>query len=278
MGEPAGCPGAPVGGHQARNTDRRARGNSVRPSGRGPQRSGLWTGSYPKDRRRHEQPAPTLPPARRHARTPARPRQRQLRRGSDPTRRDPHRGHFHARATIPRMRWLVGILWGRPRPQSAEGHKHARSAATCARPSRVRLHRVIRRRSPARPGGKVAGAGRPPASASAGSVRGLRNRLPGREAEYFKMGAAVMPSQDLGQGAGPVHDGTLADLAAGDRPRPLTFARFLRGRCGCGRRQSRLDLCVMRLLGAGLAVVPRTGKRSRCAGLAAEFSAFTARC
>ena len=120
MGEPAGCPGAPVGGHQARNTDRRARGNSVRPSGRGPQRSGLWTGSYPKDRRRHEQPAPTLPPARPHARTPARPHartparphQRQLRRGSDPTRRDPHRGHFHARATIPRMRWLVGILWG----------------------------------------------------------------------------------------------------------------------------------------------------------------------
>ncbi len=46
---------------------------SQRPSGRGPQRSGLWTGSYPKDRRRHEQPAPTLPPARRHARTPARP-------------------------------------------------------------------------------------------------------------------------------------------------------------------------------------------------------------
>jgi hypothetical protein len=71
MGEPAGCPGAPAGGHQARNTDRRARGNSVRPSGRGPQRSGLWTGSYPKDRRRHEQPAPTLPPARPHARTPA---------------------------------------------------------------------------------------------------------------------------------------------------------------------------------------------------------------
>ncbi len=106
MGEPAGCPGAPVGGHQARNTDRRARGNSVRPSGRGPQRSGLWTGSYPKDRRRHEQPAPTLPPER--------PHQRQLRRGSDPTRRDPHRGHFHARATIPRMRWLVGILWGAP--------------------------------------------------------------------------------------------------------------------------------------------------------------------
>ncbi len=31
------------------------------------------------------------------------------------------------------------------------------------------------------------------------------------------MGAAVMPSQDLGQGTGLVHDGTLADLAAGDR-------------------------------------------------------------
>jgi hypothetical protein len=166
-----------------------------------------------------------------------------------------------------RRRGLVGILWGTPAAASAEGHKHARSNPTCARPSRVRLRRVIRRRYPAsswwqgRWGRAAAGVGI--RGVSAGSPRSA----PGTRAEYFKMGAAVMPSQDLGQGAGPVHDGTLADLAAGDRPRPLTFARFLRGRCGCGRRQSRLDLCVMRLLGAGLAVVPRTGNRSRCAGL-----------
>lgn len=82
MGEPAGCPGAPVGGHQARNTDRRARGNSARPSGQGPQRSGLWTGSYPKVRRRHEQPALTVPPAR--------PRQQQPRSGTNPPRPAPH--------------------------------------------------------------------------------------------------------------------------------------------------------------------------------------------
>ena len=31
------------------------------------------------------------------------------------------------------------------------------------------------------------------------------------------MDAAVVPGQDLGEGAGPVRDGALADLAAGDR-------------------------------------------------------------
>ena len=104
MGEPAGCPGAPVGGHQARNTDRRARGNSVRPSGRGPQRSGLWTGSYPKDRRRHEQPAPTLPPERPHARTPARPHART-------------NGNYAAAATPPAATRTVAIFTlARPSP------------------------------------------------------------------------------------------------------------------------------------------------------------------
>jgi hypothetical protein len=106
MGEPAGCPGAPVGGHQARNTDRRARGNSARPSGQGPQRSGLWTGSYPKVRRRHEQPAFNSP-----TRTPVRPHERQPPQRQQPaaTRTAPN---FHARATIPRMCWLVGNLVG----------------------------------------------------------------------------------------------------------------------------------------------------------------------
>jgi len=36
-----GLPGGPVGGHQARNTDRRARGNNARPSGQRPQRQAL---------------------------------------------------------------------------------------------------------------------------------------------------------------------------------------------------------------------------------------------
>ena len=48
-------------------------------------------------------------------------------------------------------------------------------------------------------------------------MRGLRGRLSGCEVECFGMGAAVVPGQDLGEGAGPVRDGALADLAAGDR-------------------------------------------------------------
>ena len=48
-------------------------------------------------------------------------------------------------------------------------------------------------------------------------MRGLRGRLSGCEVECFGMGATVVPGQDLGEGAGPVRDGALADLAAGDR-------------------------------------------------------------
>ena len=48
-------------------------------------------------------------------------------------------------------------------------------------------------------------------------MRGLRGRLSGCEVECFGMGAAVVPGQDLGEGAGQVRDGALADLAAGDR-------------------------------------------------------------
>jgi hypothetical protein len=75
--EPAGCPGAPVGGNkpgiltgvlEAQCATLRSR----------PQRSGLWTGSYPKVRRRHEQPALTLPPS------PARQHERQPHSGSEP--------------------------------------------------------------------------------------------------------------------------------------------------------------------------------------------------
>ena len=46
---------------------------------------------------------------------------------------------------------------------------------------------------------------------------GLRNRLPGCDVKRFGMGPAVVPGQDLGEGAGPVSDGVVADLAAGDR-------------------------------------------------------------
>ncbi len=42
-------------------------------------------------------------------------------------------------------------------------------------------------------------------------------RLPGREAEYFWVGATVMLGQGLAEGAGPVGDGATADLAARDR-------------------------------------------------------------
>jgi hypothetical protein len=45
----------------------------------------------------------------------------------------------------------------------------------------------------------------------------LRDQLPGCEVECFRMGPAVVLGQDLGEGAGPVRDGAVADLAAGDR-------------------------------------------------------------
>ena len=50
-----------------------------------------------------------------------------------------------------------------------------------------------------------------------GVVRGLRDRLPGCDVERFGMGPAVVLGQDLTEGAGPVRDGAVADLAAGDR-------------------------------------------------------------
>jgi hypothetical protein len=49
------------------------------------------------------------------------------------------------------------------------------------------------------------------------SGRGLRDRLPGCEFEYFGMGPAVVLGQDLSESSRPVGDGAVADLAAGDR-------------------------------------------------------------
>jgi len=48
-------------------------------------------------------------------------------------------------------------------------------------------------------------------------VGGLCARLPGCEVERLGMRPAVVLGQDLGEGAGPVRDGAVADLAAGDR-------------------------------------------------------------
>ena len=46
---------------------------------------------------------------------------------------------------------------------------------------------------------------------------GLRERLPGRQAERFRMGPAVVLGQDLAEAAGSVRDCATADLAAGNR-------------------------------------------------------------
>jgi len=45
----------------------------------------------------------------------------------------------------------------------------------------------------------------------------LRDRLPGCEVECFRMGPAVVLGQYLREVAGPVRDGSVTDLAAGDR-------------------------------------------------------------
>jgi hypothetical protein len=50
-------------------------------------------------------------------------------------------------------------------------------------------------------------------SGNTGSLR----RLPGRKAERFRMGSAVVVGQDLTEAAGPIRHGTVANLATGDR-------------------------------------------------------------
>jgi hypothetical protein len=49
------------------------------------------------------------------------------------------------------------------------------------------------------------------------ALRAARGGLPGRDAERFGMGPAVVLSQDLAEPAGPVRHGAPADLATGDR-------------------------------------------------------------
>ena len=50
-----------------------------------------------------------------------------------------------------------------------------------------------------------------------GEVRGLGDRLPGREAERFGVGPAVVLGQDVAEVSRPVRHGAVADLAVRDR-------------------------------------------------------------
>ena len=98
----AGCPGVPVGGHQARNTDRRAQGNSARPSGQDPSArliDGFASQGAPASRAARTKPS--HPHARTAAQTPAETRQRPP---PPATRTDPD---FHATRPSPRMGWLI---------------------------------------------------------------------------------------------------------------------------------------------------------------------------
>ena len=55
------------------------------------------------------------------------------------------------------------------------------------------------------------------ATIDAGSCRGSCDRLRRCELDRFGVGLAVVLGQDFSEGAGPVGDGAVADLAAGDR-------------------------------------------------------------
>jgi len=90
----ASCPGVTVGGHQARNTDRRAQGNNVRPSGHDPSatlRSGFAFQEEPASRA--ARPHCPIP----HGGTSAGPDA-----AAAPARPDPHRPAFSRSATIPK--------------------------------------------------------------------------------------------------------------------------------------------------------------------------------
>jgi hypothetical protein len=51
---------------------------------------------------------------------------------------------------------------------------------------------------------------------SRGVMQAAGEGLPGRDAERFRMGPAVVLGQDIAEAPGPVCDGAVADLAAGD--------------------------------------------------------------
>jgi hypothetical protein len=90
-----------------------------------------------------------------------------------------------------------------------------RTAVLCAAPHEGVATLRDRWRSPARltqgrPGEIDAGDG------TRGVMRAACGGLPGRDAERFGMGPAVVLGQDLTEAAGPVRHGALADLATGD--------------------------------------------------------------
>jgi hypothetical protein len=96
--------------HQARNTDRRARGNTARPSGHDPSaelRSGFAFQEEPASRAAR----PHCPhPARRHKPRPGR--------GRGPVRPDPHRPRIFTQRDHPQMKWL---RWSLPSLSVVEG-------------------------------------------------------------------------------------------------------------------------------------------------------------
>jgi hypothetical protein len=73
------------------------------------------------------------------------------------------------------------------------------------------------RDSACRVGPRQSRLGRTIPAGTARLVPGIRGQLPGRQAERFRMGPAVVLGQDLAEAAGPVRDGAAANLAARDR-------------------------------------------------------------
>jgi len=108
-------------------------------------------------------------------------------------------------------RWRRSVRHRSPPPLSSRRYRTAdlARARSTGRPRQVT--RPSRRCAAARPLGRTT-----PAE-TARLVPGLRGRLPGRQAERFGMGPAVVLGQDLVEAARPVRDGTAADLAARDR-------------------------------------------------------------
>jgi len=89
------------------------------------------------------------------------------------------------------------------------------SADTCAGPGPGSAMFRYRWRPPVQACGKVVPAGRGPRRHVADGA-GPGGWLRGREAGRFGVGPAVVPGQDLAEVGGPVRDGAVADLAAGD--------------------------------------------------------------
>ena len=113
LGHNGELPGGPVGGHQARNTDRRARGKTAQPSGHDPSaelRSGFAF-----------QEKPALREARPHCPHPAGRHKPRPGRGGGPARPDPHRPRIFTQRDHPQMKWL---RWSLSSLSQVEGWQH----------------------------------------------------------------------------------------------------------------------------------------------------------